>query len=115
MLDTCGGAITSIIASFNPIETAIFLSVAMMKTVDDHSGYIFPWDPFPRIFHNNSKYHDVHHQIKGIKYNFSQPFFCWWDTIMGTEYKGSIYANSVDYSNTTNEGAPKWIPNEKQL
>jgi len=113
MLDTCGGAITSIVAGFTPIETAIFISVAMIKTVDDHSGYDFPWDPIPRIFQNNSKYHDIHHQIKGIKYNFSQPFFCIWDRMMGTEWtKGSIYEKNLqatNFNNTTNEGAPKWL------
>jgi len=97
LLDTCGGAVTSIITDITPIESTIFFSIAMMKTVDDHCGYNFPWDPFPRLFHNNATYHDIHHQIRGIKFNFSQPFFCFWDRFMGTEWddkkRGSIYVS----------------------
>ncbi|GKE04603.1 HSP20-like chaperone, partial [Tanacetum coccineum] len=28
--------------------------------------------------------HDVHHQLHGLKYNFSQPFFPIWDKLLGT-------------------------------
>jgi sphinganine C4-monooxygenase len=79
--------------------------------VDDHCGYDLPWDPIPKIFTNNAKYHDVHHQIKGIKYNFSQPFFSFWDTICGTRWdtatKGSVYSVSVYKANEVcDDGAP---------
>jgi hypothetical protein len=33
---------------------------------------------------NSSAYHDIHHQLYGNKYNFSQPFFVMWDKILGT-------------------------------
>jgi sphinganine C4-monooxygenase len=36
------------------------------------------------LFSNNSLYHDVHHDVHGIKTNYSQPFFTFWDKVMGT-------------------------------
>lgn len=38
--------------------------LATSKTVMDHSGWGFPWDPFHRIFRNNSDFHDIHHQVR---------------------------------------------------
>jgi hypothetical protein len=29
-------------------------------------------------------YHDVHHDVRGIKSNFSQPYFTFWDHVCGT-------------------------------
>lgn len=43
--------------------------------VDDHCGYVFPWDPLQFFFNNNAQYHDIHHQSYGFTKNFSQPFF----------------------------------------
>ncbi|GAW09989.1 sphingosine hydroxylase [Lentinula edodes] len=45
---------------------------------------ILPFDPLQIITSNNADYHDIHHQIIGIKSNFSQPFFIHWDSILGT-------------------------------
>jgi len=59
-----------------------------MKTVDDHCGYAFPWDPLQHITSNNAAYHDIHHQSWGIKTNFSQPFFTFWDRSLGTIWAG---------------------------
>jgi len=33
----------------------------------------------------SAAYHDVHHDFKWIKKNYSQPFFTHWDWIMGEE------------------------------
>jgi sphinganine C4-monooxygenase len=30
--------------------------------------------------------HDIHHQPHGIKTNFAQPFFTFWDKLLNTEY-----------------------------
>ena len=56
--------------------------------MDDHCGYSFPWDPLQHITSNNAGYHDVHHQSWGIKTNFSQPFFTFWDKLLGTKWTG---------------------------
>ncbi|KAM1030355.1 hypothetical protein EV1_033873 [Malus domestica] len=43
-------------------------------------------DTFRRAlsFLNNTTYHDIHHQLQGLKYNYSQPFFPIWDKLFGT-------------------------------
>lgn len=74
-LDTVGTAIAMKVSNVTLREAMFFFVFATMKTVDDHCGWNFPWDPFQFLFSNNSVYHDVHHQAYGIKANFSQPFF----------------------------------------
>lgn len=65
-----------------------FFTGSTIKTVDDHCGYALPFDPLQRITGNNAGYHDVHHQSWGIKTNFSQPFFTFWDRVLGTMWVG---------------------------
>jgi sphinganine C4-monooxygenase len=65
-----------------------FYTMTTIKTVDDHCGYSFPWDPLQHLTSNNAGYHDVHHQSWGIKTNFSQPFFTFWDKLLGTKWTG---------------------------
>ncbi|KAJ1541509.1 hypothetical protein HK096_010136, partial [Nowakowskiella sp. JEL0078] len=85
-MDIVGGGLTTIILDMHPWTATIFYCIATMKTVDDHCGYAFKWHPMHILFPNNAIFHDVHHWGKGIKYNYSQPFFTWWDTWMGTEF-----------------------------
>ncbi|CAH6721297.1 sphingolipid C4-hydroxylase Sur2p [[Candida] jaroonii] len=87
LLDTCGTGLSAIIMGLTARESLFLYSFSTMKTIDDHCGYRFPYDPFQMIFPNNSVYHDIHHQSWGFKHNFSQPFFTWWDTALGTKYK----------------------------
>ncbi|KAH9567506.1 hypothetical protein CY35_03G030600 [Sphagnum magellanicum] len=84
LLDTIGGAISFLIAGMTPRTAIFFFSFATVKTVDDHCGLWLPGNPFHLIFHNNTAYHDIHHQRHGTKYNFSQPFFLMWDKLLGT-------------------------------
>ena len=83
-----------------------FFTGSTIKTVDDHCGYALPWDPLQHLTSNNAGYHDIHHQSWGIKVrssvfsskgselltptktNFSQPFFTFWDHILGTVWTG---------------------------
>ena len=67
-----------------------FFTGSTIKTVLDHGGYEFPFDPVHWVFPNNAAYHDIHHQSWGIKTNFSQPFFVYLDRIGGTMYKGDV-------------------------
>jgi sphinganine C4-monooxygenase len=69
-----------------------FFTGSTVKTVMDHGGYAFPYDPIHWIFPNNAAYHDIHHQSWGIKTNFSQPFFVYLDRLGGTMYKGDVAA-----------------------
>ncbi|GAB4839994.1 Arf guanine nucleotide exchange factor sbh2 [Ancistrocladus abbreviatus] len=84
ILDTIGGAISFLISGMSTRASIFFFSFATIKTVDDHCGLWLPGNLFHIFFKNNSAYHDVHHQLYGSKYNFSQPFFVTWDRILGT-------------------------------
>lgn len=84
ILDTVGGALSFLISGMSPRASIFFFSFATIKTVDDHCGLWLPGNLFHIFFNNNSAYHDVHHQLYGNKYNYSQPFFVMWDRILGT-------------------------------
>ncbi|THU57232.1 hypothetical protein C4D60_Mb03t01350 [Musa balbisiana] len=84
LLDTIGGALAFLVSGMTPRTGIFFFSFATIKTVDDHCGLWLPGNPLHVLFSNNSAYHDVHHQLYGSKYNFSQPFFVMWDRILGT-------------------------------
>ncbi|XP_030449443.1 sphinganine C4-monooxygenase 1 [Syzygium oleosum] len=84
LLDTVGGALSFLFSGMTPRASIFFFSFATIKTVDDHCGLWLPGNLFHVFFKNNTAYHDVHHQLYGSKYNFSQPFFVMWDRILGT-------------------------------
>lgn len=84
LLDTVGGAISFLVSGMTARTGVIFFCFAMVKTVDDHCGLWLPGNIFHIFFQNNTAYHDIHHQLQGTKYNYSQPFFSIWDKILGT-------------------------------
>jgi len=88
LLDTLGTGVAYLISGMTVRQSMIFFTASTIKTVDDHCGYSFPWDPLQHITSNNAGYHDIHHQLAGIKSNFSQPFFTFWDTLLGTKWTG---------------------------
>ncbi|KAK1260536.1 Sphinganine C(4)-monooxygenase 1 [Acorus gramineus] len=90
LLDTVGGALSFLASGMTPRTSIFFFSFATIKTVDDHCGLWLPGNIFHILFSNNSAYHDVHHQLYGSKYNFSQPFFVTWDKILGTHMPYSL-------------------------
>ncbi|CAI7853623.1 unnamed protein product [Closterium sp. NIES-53] len=84
ILDTFGGAVSFLVSGMHPRTAIFFFTFATMKTVDDHCGLVLPFSPFQRFFHNNAAYHDIHHQLSGFRFNYSQPFFPVWDMLLGT-------------------------------
>lgn len=88
MLDTLGTGVAYLATGMTIRQGLWFFTCSTIKTVDDHCGYAFPWDPLQHITSNNAAYHDVHHQSWGIKTNFSQPFFTFWDRLLGTVWTG---------------------------
>lgn len=88
LLDTLGAGIGFKLSGMTLRQGAFFFCFSTVKTVDDHCGYSLPWDPMQHITSNNAAYHDVHHQTWGIKTNFSQPFFTFWDRLLSTKYTG---------------------------
>ncbi|KAL9227632.1 hypothetical protein vseg_003300 [Gypsophila vaccaria] len=90
LLDIIGGALAHWISGMTPRTSMVFFSFTTIKAMDDHSGVWLPGNILHVFFSNNSAYHDIHHQLYGNKYNFSQPFFVMWDTIMGTHMPYSL-------------------------
>ncbi|KAH8673908.1 sphinganine hydroxylase-like protein Sur2 [Xylariales sp. PMI_506] len=88
LLDTLGAGLAYLLTGMSPRQGMLFFVSSTFKTVDDHCGYALPWDPLQHITSNNATYHDIHHQSWGIKTNFSQPFFTFWDSVLGTMWKG---------------------------
>lgn len=88
ILDTCGAGIGYLVTGMTIRQGLVFFTCSTIKTVDDHCGYAFPWDPLQHITSNNAAYHDIHHQSWGIKVNFSQPYFTFWDRVLGTSWTG---------------------------
>lgn len=87
LLDTFGTGIAAVVTFLSPREAMFLYTFATMKTVDDHCGYRFPYDPFQMIFPNNALYHDIHHQNWGFRSNYLQPFFTFWDRLTNTQYQ----------------------------
>eukprot|EP00798_Chlamydomonas_sp_ICE-L_P030975 gene30975-7171_t len=84
LLDSVGAVVSQYVSGMGCEVTMWFFAFASAKTVLDHSGYMFPINPLHNLFFNNARYHDVHHDLKHIKRNFSQPFFTCWDVMLGT-------------------------------
>ncbi|KAH0970344.1 hypothetical protein GBA52_022500 [Prunus armeniaca] len=96
MVDTMSGAISCLVSGMSTRASIFFFSFATIKAVDDHSGLWIPWNPFHVFFRNNSGYHALHHQPHGTKYNFSQPFFVFWDIILATYYMPQVDHKNED-------------------
>ncbi|EON62240.1 hypothetical protein W97_01461 [Coniosporium apollinis CBS 100218] len=88
LLDTLGTGLAYLAAGMTVRQSMWFFTLSTIKTVDDHCGYALPFDPLQLITSNNAGYHDIHHQSWGIKTNFSQPFFTFWDRALGTMWTG---------------------------
>ncbi|KAG1723728.1 fatty acid hydroxylase superfamily-domain-containing protein [Suillus paluster] len=84
LLDSLGSGVAECLARLSVRQSIFLFAFSTCKTVDDHCGYNFPFDPFQMMSGNNADYHDIHHQTIGIKSNFSQPFFVHWDALLGT-------------------------------
>ena len=100
ILDSIGALVAEWMTGMSTRQVMLLFTFSTMKTVDDHCGYRFPWDPLQWLTGNNADYHDIHHQVCdilrlafriadifkaiGMKSNFSQPLFVHWDTLLGT-------------------------------
>lgn len=92
LLDTLGTGLAYLLAGMTVRQSMWFFTCSTIKTVDDHCGYALPFDPIQHLTSNNAAYHDIHHQSWGIKTNFSQPFFTFWDKYLGTMWTGDSAA-----------------------
>ncbi|KAJ7973984.1 Sphinganine C4-monooxygenase 1-like [Quillaja saponaria] len=94
LLDTVGGAMSFLVSGMTARTAVVFFCFAVIKTVDDHCGLWLPGNVFHILFQNNTAYHDIHHQLQGLKYNYSQPFFPIWDKLLGTHMPYSLVKRS---------------------
>ncbi|XVE91477.1 hypothetical protein REPUB_Repub01dG0013400 [Reevesia pubescens] len=83
LFDIVGGILSYVLSGMSPRTSIFFYCFGTIKNVDDHCGMLLPGNPL-NLLANNTAYHDFHHQFYGGKYNFSQPFFVFWDKILGT-------------------------------
>ncbi|XP_022775792.1 sphinganine C4-monooxygenase 2-like [Durio zibethinus] len=81
--DIVGGILAYVVSGMSPRTAIFFYCFATIKNVDDHCGVLLPGNPM-QLLKNSTAFHDFHHQHCGGKYNFSQPFFVFWDKILGT-------------------------------
>lgn len=87
--DIISGFLAVFVSGMSLRTSIYFFSFVTIKNVDDHCGFLLPGNPFHILFRNNSAYHDVHHQLNGVKYNFSLLFDIW-DRILGTHMPYSL-------------------------
>lgn len=74
--------------SAHPLTQWSFMQFSILVSVDAHIGYDLPFLPHHWMpFWGGSIKHDMHHQ-KPLS-NF-QPFFNWWDRLLGTECPGQL-------------------------
>lgn len=66
-LDILSFVLAGEIAQLSARQSMIFGSLATIKTISDHCGYVFPWDPFRFVNDNGAIFHDLHHQSWGLK------------------------------------------------
>lgn len=117
ILDTVGAGLAYLVSRMTPRQAIVLFTASTIKTVDDHCGYALPWDPLQWITSNNAAYHDIHHQSWGIKTNFSQPFFTFWDAGMGTMWRGDAtgrYARDRDRAEAKANGSTGKVVEEKK-
>ncbi|KAF2642158.1 hypothetical protein P280DRAFT_295406 [Massarina eburnea CBS 473.64] len=112
ILDTLGAGLGYLVTGMTLRQSLFFFTGSTIKTVLDHSGYEFPWDPLHWVFPNNAAYHDIHHQSWGIKSNFSQPYFTFWDRVSGTMWEGDVTAKYERSRRTAEEKLAQEIENE---
>lgn len=69
-LDILSFVLAGEIAGLSPRQSMLFGSAATVKTISDHCGYVFPWDPLRFVNGNGARFHDLHHQSWGLKVRY---------------------------------------------
>ncbi|MCJ1279559.1 Cholesterol 25-hydroxylase-like protein [Puttea exsequens] len=85
-LDILSFLLAQLFSHLTPRQSMLFGSLAVIKTISDHCGYVFPYDPFRLVNGNGARFHDLHHQSWGLKSNFST-YTRFWDSVLGTEWR----------------------------
>ena len=75
---------TPLLLGVHPLTNWIWIAYGVFFSVEDHSGYEFPFSLgrlLPGGIYGGARHHTGHH-MKPMK-NF-EPFFTWWDRLFGT-------------------------------
>lgn len=73
-LDILSFVLAGELAQLSPRQSMLFGTAATIKTIGDHCGYVFPWDPLGWFNKNGPEFHDLHHQSWGLKVVYPSPF-----------------------------------------
>ncbi|KAG5336994.1 hypothetical protein C0989_011278 [Termitomyces sp. Mn162] len=63
LLDSLGAGLAEYLTGMSVRQAMLLFIFSTLKTVDDHCGYSFPFDPLQLMSSNNADYHDIHHQV----------------------------------------------------
>ena len=74
--DTVASLAAFKVARMTMRQGTLLFVLATLKTVDDHSGFKLPWDPFQWVTDNNAYYHDIHHQSWGMTVSLLATHIC---------------------------------------
>ncbi|GJJ15513.1 hypothetical protein Clacol_009791 [Clathrus columnatus] len=84
IVDSLSAIVSSTAAMMSERQSLVFFLIITYKGIEDHCGYQFPWHPLRLLTSNDTVFHEIHHQSLGLKSNFSQPLFTFWDRLLGT-------------------------------
>lgn len=92
-------ALSPVLLGCHPLTEMLFFTLNIWLSVEDHSGYDFPWSPHrlvPFGLYGGARHHDLHH-LK-FKVNYA-PYFTHWDRLFGTLYTEEPVTADVDRMN----------------
>jgi len=84
IVDGLSATLAATFAGLSERQSVVLFAIATYKGIEDHCGYQFPWHPLRFLSSNDTEFHEIHHQVAGLKSNFSQPLFTFWDRALGT-------------------------------
>ena len=92
LVDVISTSLAVTVTELTTRQALWFVTLSVLKAVDDHSGYAIPWDPFQWITPQNAPYHDIHHQVWGIKVSGSAlilflPRYCSLHTVSYSKFQ----------------------------
>jgi sphinganine C4-monooxygenase len=64
LVDALGAFLAQTFSDLSTRQAALLFTLATCKSLDDHCGYRFPFDPFQMFSQNNADFHDIHHQVR---------------------------------------------------
>src|ERR1700742_1588979 len=56
LLDLIGGLVAMVLSGMTVRQSILLFGIATAKTIHDHSGWSFPFDPMQFMFKNNADY-----------------------------------------------------------